>query len=85
MATRSMTSGQARAKAAPAKKSRQYLVDEKGRRTGVVLSCEEYEELIEAAEQLDDIRHLEKAKAVRGAPVPWEQVTAELRAEGKLR
>jgi len=68
----------------PAKKSRQFLVNDKGERTGVVLTIEEYEDLIEAAEQRDDIRHLRKAKAVRGKPVPWEQVKAELRAEGKL-
>jgi len=63
---------------------RQYLVDEKGRRTGVVLSIKEYEDLVEAAEQLDDIRYLEEAKAEEGEPIPWEQVKEELRAEGKL-
>jgi len=73
------------AKTKPPKKTRQYLVDEKGQRTAVVLPIAEYEELIEAAEQLDDIRHLEKAKAEGGEPVPWEQVKAELRAQGKLR
>jgi len=66
------------------RKLRQYLVDEKGRRTGVVLSLKEYEDLVEAAEQLDDIRYLEEAKAEEGEPVPWEQVKEELRAEGKL-
>jgi len=60
------------------------LIDEAGQRTGVVLSLEEYEELIEAAEQIDDIRHLEEGKKVKGKPIPWEQVKAELRAEGKL-
>ena len=67
-----------------AKKARQYVVDEKGHRTGVILTPEEYEELVEAAEQLDDIRHLEEAKKIKGKPIPWEQVKAELRAEGKL-
>ena len=66
------------------RKLRQYLVDEKGRRTGVVLSLKEYEDLVEAAEQLDDIRYLEEAKAEEGEPIPWEQVKEELRAEGKL-
>jgi hypothetical protein len=66
------------------RKLRQYLVDEKGRRTGVVLSLKEYEDLVEAAEQLDDIRYLEAAKAEEGEPIPWEQVKEELRAEGKL-
>jgi len=66
------------------RKLRQYLVDEKGGRTGVVLSIKEYEDLVEAAEQLDDIRYLEEAKAEEGEPIPWEQVKEELRAEGKL-
>jgi len=66
------------------RKLRQYLVDEKGRRTGVVLSLKEYEDLIEAAEQQDDIRYLEEAKAEEGEPIPWEQVKKEFRAEGKL-
>ncbi len=69
----------------PGKKCREYLVDEEGRRTAVVLPIEEYEELIEAAEQRDDIRHLEKGKKVRGKPVPWEKVRDELRRAGKLR
>jgi len=76
MATRTKTRG--------AKKPRQYLVDEKGQRTGVVLTVEEYEELVEAAEQLDDIRHLEENKKRGGEPVPWDEVKSELRAEGKL-
>ena len=62
----------------------QYLVDERGRRTAVVLPIKEFEALLEAAEQLDDIRHLEEAKAEGGEPIPWEQVKEELRAEGKL-
>ena len=73
-----------KAKAKPAEKSRQYLVDEKGERTGVVLSLEEFEELVEAAEQRDDIRHLEEGKKVKGKPVSWERMKAELRAQGKL-
>jgi hypothetical protein len=97
MATRSASSRQGRstnavrlrsrrapAKAGAPKKWPQYLVDEKGQRTAVVLPIEEYEELVEALEQLDDVRHLEKAKAVAGQPVPWEHVKAELRAQGKL-
>ncbi len=61
------------------------MTDEAGRRTAVVLSLEEYEELIEAAEQIDDIRHLEEGKKVKGKPVPLEEFEARLRATGKLR
>jgi len=65
--------------------TRKFLVDARGRRTGVLLSVREYEELIEAAEQRDDIRHLEAGRKVPGDPLPWEHVKAELRASGKLR
>ncbi len=51
---------------------------------GVVLSMKEYDELVEAAEQIEDIRHLEEANKIKGKPIPWEQVKAKLRAEGKL-
>ena len=74
-----------RAKARSPKKLRQYLVDEKGRRTGVVLSIKEYEALLEAAEDLEDIRAADEARAEGGEPIPLEEVVARLRAQGKLR
>ena len=72
-------------KRGPAKETRRYLVDEKGRRTGVVLTPKEFEELVEAAEQLDDIRYLEEARSLKGKPVSLEELEARLRAKGKLR
>ena len=85
MAARSARSGQARTKTRRTKKARQFVVDEKGQPTAVLLSIEEYEDLIEAAEQRDDIRYLEKAKTVPGKPIPLEELETRLRAEGKLR
>jgi transcription elongation GreA/GreB family factor len=69
----------------PRRKLRQYLVDEKGRRTGIVLSLKEYEELVEAAEQRDDIAHLEETRRVPGEPISLEELEARLRAKGVLR
>jgi PHD/YefM family antitoxin component YafN of YafNO toxin-antitoxin module len=77
-----------KAKAAERKKkvpSKQYVVDEKGRRTAVVLPIEVYEQLVEAAQDLEDIRAADEARAEGGEPVPLQQVEARLRAEGKLR
>jgi PHD/YefM family antitoxin component YafN of YafNO toxin-antitoxin module len=68
-----------------AKKSREYVVDEEGRRKAVLLPLEEYEALVEAAEDLEDIRAADEARAEGGEPVPLEEVEARLRAEGKLR
>ena len=64
---------------------KQFLVDEKGRRTAVVLPIAEYDRLVEADEDLADIRAADEARAEGGEPIPWERVKAELRAEGKLR
>jgi len=66
------------------KRTRQFLEDSEGRRAWVVLPIEEYEELIEAAEQREDIRQLEAGKKIKGKDLPWEQVKARLKAEGKL-
>jgi hypothetical protein len=66
------------------KRTKQFLEDSEGRRTWVVLPIEEYEELLEAIEQREDIRQLEAGKKVKGDDLPWEQVKARLKAEGKL-
>jgi len=66
------------------KKPRSYVVDEQGRRTAVVLPIEDYEALVEAAEDLEDLRAADQARAEAGEPIPWEQVKDELRTEGKL-
>ena len=57
----------------------QYVTNENGQRTAVILPIEEYEELLEdlhvtrvANETKDDER------------IPWEQVKTELVSEGKL-
>jgi hypothetical protein len=73
-----------KAKTKAKKRARQFLEDSQGRRAWVVLPIEEYDELIEAAEQREDIRHLEAGKKVKGKDIPWEQVKAKLRADGKL-
>jgi hypothetical protein len=56
----------------------QYLVDEKGQRTGVVLDLERYQELLEAEEDLDDIRAYDAAKAEGGEAIPFEQAIKEI-------
>ena len=66
------------------KRTRQFLEDSVGRRAWVVLPIEEYEELIVAAEQREDIRQLEAGKKVKGKDIPLEEFEARLRAEGKL-
>ena len=51
-----------KAKTKVKKRTKQFLVDEKGQHTAVLLSIEEYDALIEAVEQREDIRRLEEGK-----------------------
>jgi PHD/YefM family antitoxin component YafN of YafNO toxin-antitoxin module len=64
-----------------------YIVDENGKRTDVILPVEEYERMIEALEDLEDVRLYDEAKAAlqRGESevVPLEQAMREIR-EGRV-
>lgn len=57
----------------------QYVTDERGERTAVILPIDEYEELLE---DLHVTRAAEETKDEER--VPWSQVKAELVSEGKL-
>lgn len=41
----------------------EYVTDESGRRTRVILKIEEYERLVEAAEDAEDVREHERVMA----------------------
>jgi PHD/YefM family antitoxin component YafN of YafNO toxin-antitoxin module len=62
-----------------------YIVDENGKRVSVILPVEEYERLIEALEELEDIRAYDEAKAElehgEDKLVPWEKVKREIGSE----
>ena len=64
-----------------------YIVDENGKRTDVILPVEEYERLIGALEDLEDVRLYDEAKAElrrgKSEVVPLEQAMREIR-EGKV-
>jgi PHD/YefM family antitoxin component YafN of YafNO toxin-antitoxin module len=65
----------------------QYVVDENGKHISVILPIEEYERMIEALEDLEDVRLYDEAKAAlqRGESevVPLEQAMHEIR-EGRV-
>ena len=54
------------------------LIERYGKPAGVLLSPERYEELLEALEELEDMRAFDAAMAEEGENLPWEQVKAEL-------
>lgn len=65
-----------------------YLTDKNGERVGVVLSVEEYESLVEALEELEDVEHVRAAERTRAAiergeeeVIPWEEVRDKIGSE----
>lgn len=64
--------------------TRQFLVNEQGERTAVVLRLDEYERLVEAFEELEEQRiHDEAMEELRAGaqPRPLEEVAAEIEGE----
>ncbi len=60
----------------------QYVIDEKGQRRSVLLSIEEYQELLESAQDVIDAALIDK---VRDEPrVAWGDVKAK-RSRGRRR
>ena len=66
------------------RKPPQFIVDEKGRRIGVVLTLRQYQALLQRIEDLEDIQAAKEALAEGGEGIPWEEFERQLRAEGKL-
>ncbi len=64
---------------------REYIVNEGGKRTRVILDIEEYERLLEAAEELEDIAAYDEAKAAieRGedSPTPLREALPRIERE----
>jgi hypothetical protein len=56
----------------------QFLVNERGERTGVLLDIERYSELLEAHEELESIRAYDEAKASDDEAVPFSQAVREI-------
>jgi hypothetical protein len=72
------------AKVKTKKRTKQFLEDSQGQRAWVVLPIEEYDELVEAAEQRVDIRRLEAGKKLKGKDISLEEFEAKLCAERRL-
>ena len=56
----------------------QFIVDDSGEKTAVILDIVEYERLIEEAEELEAIRAYDAAKAAGDEAVPFEQAITEI-------
>lgn len=70
----------------------QYVVDENGKHVSVILPIEEYEHLIEALEELEDVLAAQaydeaRAELERGEDelIPWERAKKEIEEERAKR
>ena len=61
----------------------QFVVDERGNRTAVLLDIERYSELLEAQEELETIRAYDEAKASGDEAVPLSQALREIEDGGE--
>ena len=57
----------------------QYVTDREGNRVGVLLGLKQFEEMLEALEELGDIRAYDEARASEEEFIPFEQAVAEIR------
>jgi len=56
-----------------------YVVDEQGHRKAVVVPVGEWEQVIAALEELDDIQAYDEAKKYPSDAIPFEQALLEIR------
>jgi len=61
----------------------QYVVDQNGIRTAVILSIDEYRTLMEDIEELEAIRAYDAAKASADETVPFQQAVEEIENDRK--
>ena len=56
----------------------EYLVDERGNRKAVVLPIAEWQEVLSALEDMEDVRVYDEAKSRPSEPIPFEVAVKEL-------
>ncbi|MBE0504310.1 MAG: hypothetical protein IBX46_09300 [Desulfuromonadales bacterium] len=61
----------------------QYLIDEKNQRKAVVLPCDEWDRILAALEELDDVRAYDRAKAGGHETLSFEQAVREIEQDYK--
>jgi hypothetical protein len=52
----------------------QFVIDESGKRTAVLLEITQYEKLLEAQEELEELRAFDEAKASDDQAIPFSQL-----------
>lgn len=59
----------------------EYVVDEKAKKKAVLVSFDEWQQLMEAIEELDDIRAYDQAKKEPDDLLPFEEAVRQIKAK----
>jgi hypothetical protein len=59
----------------------QFIIDESGNKTGVLVDINRYSELLEAQEELESIRAYDEATASKDEAIPLTQAIKEIEGE----
>jgi hypothetical protein len=55
-----------------------FVVDEKGKRIGIMLDIKEYRRILQALEELESIRAYDRAKPSKDKPIPFDRAVAQI-------
>lgn len=64
--------------------NKQYITDHQGNKKAVIVPLDEWRKIVEALEELEDIREYEEAKSHPSDPIPFEQAVKSLRGDNGL-
>ncbi|HVW15447.1 MAG TPA: hypothetical protein VHB54_16565 [Mucilaginibacter sp.] len=59
----------------------QYITDEQGKKISVVIPVDEFEQLLEELEELDDIKLFDEAEKESGTSMPFDEYVKQRRAK----
>ena len=65
-------------------KPKEFIMNSRGKPTGVVLDIDDYEDLVGAVEDLSDAIWMESVRHERKDAVPWEDVEKRLKEDGLI-
>lgn len=65
------------------KNSDTYIVDDNGKKVGVIVDFKKYKKMLEELEELDDIKAYDAAKASGDEAIPFEQAIEEMEKSGR--
>jgi PHD/YefM family antitoxin component YafN of YafNO toxin-antitoxin module len=61
----------------------QFVIDENGKPTSVLIDLKRYDELLEAWEELESIRRFDEARSANGEKIPFPQAINEIEKDRK--